>query len=86
MRKRQVNVADRLGLHARMAAKIVQAASRFKCSISLAVNGRSANARHILAVMLLAASVGSAILIETDGADEAEALEALTTLIGNQSA
>jgi len=82
MRKQEVSVVNILGLHARLAAKVVQAASRFKCSVSLAFNGRTANARNILAVMLLAASVGSTILIETDGPDEAEAIDALTSLIG----
>lgn len=81
MRKQEVSVGNTLGLHARLAAKIVQAASNFKCSVSLAFNGRTANARNILAVMLLAASVGSTIRIETDGPDEVEAIDALTSLI-----
>ena len=84
MQARHVKVADTLGVHARLAAKIVQLVSRFKCSVSLAFNGRSANARNILAVMLLAASVGSTILIEADGPDEAEAIAALTSLIGQR--
>ena len=64
MQTRHVNVTSTLGVHARLAAQIVQMASRFKCSVSLAFNGRTANARNILAVMLLAASVGSTIMIE----------------------
>jgi phosphocarrier protein len=83
MQTRQVNVANTLGVHAGLSARIVHLASRFKCSVSLAFNGRTANARNILAVMLLAASVGSTILIETSGPDEAEAIEALTSLIGS---
>jgi phosphocarrier protein len=85
MQTRQVNVANILGVHARLAAKIVQLASRFKCNVSLAFNGRTANARNILAVMLLAASVGSTIRIETNGPDEAEAIDALTSLIADRS-
>jgi phosphocarrier protein len=85
MQKRQVNVANVLGVHARLAAKIVQLSSRFKCSVSLAFNGRTANARNILAVMLLAASVGSTILIETNGPDESEAIDALISLLGDRS-
>jgi phosphocarrier protein len=85
MQMRQVNVANTLGVHARLAAKIVQLASRFKCNVSLAFGGRTANARNVLAVMLLAASVGSKIMIETNGPDEAEAIDALTTLLGNRS-
>ena len=60
-------------------------ASRFTCSVSLAFKGRKANARNVLAVMLLAASVGSTILIEASGPDEAEALEALSSLIGDRA-
>lgn len=82
MQTRQVNVANTLGLHARLAAQIVQLASRFKCSVALAFNGRTANARNLLAVMLLAASVGSTIMIEANGPDEAEAVDALASLIG----
>ena len=83
MQTRQVKVGNTLGLHARLAAQIVQVASRFTCSVSLAFKGRTANARHILAVMLLAASVGGTILIEASGPDEAEALDALSSLIGD---
>jgi phosphocarrier protein HPr len=85
MQTRQVNVANSLGVHARLAAQIVQLASRFRCSVSLALNGRTANARNILAVMLLAASVGSTISIEASGPDEAEALEALSSLIEDRA-
>ena len=82
MQKRQVHVAHRLGLHARLAAQIVHLASTFSSNVSLAFKGRKADARNVLAVMLLAASVGSTISIEVSGPDEAEALEALTGLIG----
>jgi phosphocarrier protein HPr len=85
MQTRQVKVADKLGIHARVAAQIVHRASRFTSSISLVVNGRTANARNVLAVMLLAASVGSTISIEANGADEAQAVDALSSLIGNRS-
>ena len=85
MQTRQVNVASSLGIHARLAAQIVHLSSRFTCSVSLAFKGRQANARNVLAVMLLAASVGSSILIEASGPDEAEALEALSSLIGDRA-
>ena len=85
MQTRQVNVGNTHGLHARLAAQIVHVASRFTCSVSLAFKGRTANARNILAVMLLAASVGSTILVEASGPDEAEALDALSSLIGDRS-
>lgn len=82
MRTRQVHVANRLGLHARLAAQIVNVASTFSSNVSLAFKGRKADARNVLAVMLLAASVGSTISIEVSGVDESEALDALTNLIG----
>jgi phosphocarrier protein len=85
MQTRQVNVANSLGLHARLAAQIVYLASRFSSSVSLGFKGRRADARNVLAVMLLAASVGSTILIEASGPDEAEAIAALSSLIGDQS-
>jgi phosphocarrier protein len=85
MQTRQVNLGNALGLHARLAAQIVHVASRFTCSVSLAFKGRTANARSVLAVMMLAASVGGTILIEASGPDEAEAVEALSSLIGDRS-
>ena len=84
MQSRQVNVASTLGLHARLAAQVAHLASSFRCSVSLAFKDRTANARNVIAVMLLAASVGGTILIETSGPDEAEALEAISSLIENR--
>ena len=84
MQTRQVHVSNRLGLHARLAAQIVYLSSRFSSRVSLAFKGRRADARNVLAVMLLAASVGSTISIEVSGPDEAEALDALTNLIGGR--
>ena len=81
MQTRLINVSNSLGLHARLAAQVVHLASRFKCRISLGFRDRTANARSVLAVMLLAANVGSTILIETSGPDEAEALDAISSLI-----
>ena len=82
MQKIQVKVTNALGVHARPSAKIAQLASRFSCSVWLAVRERRVNARNIVAVMLLAAGVGSTITIETSGADEKEAIDALIDLIG----
>jgi phosphocarrier protein HPr len=81
MQKIQVKVTNALGVHARPSAKIAQLASMFSCSVWLAVKGRRADARSVVAVMLLAAGVGSTITIETSGADEKEAIDALTDLI-----
>jgi phosphotransferase system HPr (HPr) family protein len=85
MKTRQVTVGNTFGLHARLAAQVVHVASRFTCSVSLAFKGRTANARNVLAVMLLAASVGGTILIEASGPDEGEALDALSSLLADRS-
>jgi len=84
MQTRKVTVRNPLGVHARFSARIVHRASSFRCAVSLALNGRTANARNIIAVMLLAASAGSTITIETVGSDEREAMEALIEMISNQ--
>ena len=85
MKTRQVTVGNTLGLHARLAAQVVHVAPKFKCSVSLAFKGRTADARNVIAVMLLAASVGGTILIEANGPDEAEALDTLTSLLGDRA-
>ena len=86
MQKIQVKVTNALGVHARPSARITQLASKFACSVWLAVPGRRANARSIVGVMSLAAAVGSTITIETSGPDEKEAIDALTELIGREFA
>jgi phosphocarrier protein HPr len=83
MQKIQVNVTNALGIHARLSAKIAQLASTFSCSVWLAAKGRRADARSVVAVMLLAAAVGSTITIEASGPDEKEAIDALADLISH---
>jgi phosphocarrier protein HPr len=80
MQMRELSVINRLGLHARACARIVQIASRFRCNVSLVVKGRRASARNIVAVMLLTASVGTTVRLETDGPDEVAAMRAITAL------
>ena len=84
MQKREVNVTNPLGVHARPSAKIVQLASKFRSAVSLTLDGRTANARNIVAVMLLAAGAGSTITVETIGPDEREAMNALIDLISDR--
>jgi len=86
MQKVQVKVTNALGIHARPSAKIAHLASMFSCTVWLAIPGRRANARSIVAVMSLAAAVGSTITIETNGPDEKEAIDALIDLIGREFA
>ena len=83
MPQREAEIVNKLGLHARAAAKLTQLAGRFKSDIWLSRNGQRVNAKSIMGVMMLAASRGSSISIETSGEDENEALQALVDLIGN---
>src|SRR2546430_17711279 len=78
-----VAIVNRFGLHARAAAKVVRLASQFKCSVSLVLNGRRASASSMLAVMMLAATMGSVVRLETSGPDEAAAMTAMVHLIGD---
>jgi len=83
MLQREVEVVNKLGLHARASAKLTQLAGQFKSNVWLARNGKRVNAKSIMGVMMLAAAKGSTIGIETDGPDEADAMQALTALIAN---
>ncbi len=81
MLQREVEIINKLGLHARASAKLTQTAGRFQASIWVARNGRRVNAKSIMGVMMLAAAMGSKITVEADGPDEAQAMEAVTGLI-----
>ena len=84
MQQREIEIVNKLGLHARAAAKLTQLAARFPCEVSLSRNGRKVNAKSIMGVMMLAANKGSKVTLETDGVDEAAAIEALAALIGDK--
>lgn len=81
MIKQQFTILNKLGLHARAAAKLVECASRFSCEIWLVRDQKKANAKSILNVMMLGANQGSQIEISVNGIDENAALAALATLI-----
>jgi phosphocarrier protein HPr len=81
MQKRDIEIINKLGLHARASAKLTQLASSFKCDVSLERNGRRVNAKSIMGVMMLAAGKGTTISIDTDGDDEAAAMDGLVALI-----
>ncbi|MBS0311092.1 MAG: HPr family phosphocarrier protein [Proteobacteria bacterium] len=83
MQQRDVEIVNRLGLHARPSARLTQLASSFKSSVFMSRNGRRVNAKSIMGVMMLAAAKGSTITLETDGDDEAEAIDALAGLISS---
>ena len=77
-------IINKLGLHARASAKLSQLASTFTCEIWLTRNNRRVNAKSIMGVMMLAAGMGSSVLIETEGVDAQAALKALEALIANK--
>jgi phosphocarrier protein HPr len=81
MLQQEVQIINKLGLHARASAKLTQLASSFKCEVMLSRNNRRVNAKSIMGVMMLAAAKGSTINIETNGENEAEAIQALVKLI-----
>ena len=83
MQQREVEIINKLGLHARASAKLTQLAAKYQCDVSLARNGRKVNAKSIMGVMMLAAGKGSRVTLETDGPDETEALNAIIALIGD---
>lgn len=84
MLQREVEIINKLGLHARASARLTQVAGRFGADVWLSRNGRRVNAKSIMGVMMLAAAKGSTIVIETEGPDEAEAMQALRELIANR--
>ena len=83
MLQREAEIINKLGLHARASAKLTQLAGQFASNIWVARNGKRVNAKSIMGVMMLAAAKGATLIIETDGPDEAAAMQALTALIAN---
>jgi phosphocarrier protein HPr len=83
MRQQEAEIVNKLGLHARAAAKLTQLAAKYQCDVSLARNGRKVNAKSIMGVMMLAAGKGTRVVLETDGPDEEEAMNAIVALIGD---
>ncbi|KHD68038.1 phosphocarrier protein HPr [Xanthomonas phaseoli pv. phaseoli] len=80
MLERELIVSNRLGLHARATAKLVQTLSSYRSNATLAAKGREVNAKSIMGVMMLAAGQGTSVVVRLDGEDEAEALQALVDL------
>ena len=84
MLQQDIEIVNKLGLHARASAKLTQIAGQFKSEIWIARNERRVNAKSIMGVMMLAANKGSTIHLEINGADEGEAMEALAALISER--
>ena len=79
-----IEIINRLGLHARAAAKFVQTAAGFTCDISVEKGPKRVNGKSIMGLMMLAASQGSMLVITTNGEDDERALTALENLINNK--
>jgi phosphocarrier protein len=79
----EVEIINKLGLHARASTKLTQMASKFVSEVWITRNGRRVNAKSIMGVMMLAAAQGSFVMIEADGTDEQLAIDALKALIAD---
>jgi phosphocarrier protein len=84
MAQTEAEIVNKLGLHARAAAKLTEVAGGFAAEIWLSRNGRRVNAKSIMGVMMLAAGKGSRVLIEAEGEDADGAIAALTGLIAGR--
>ncbi len=84
MTSAELQIVNKLGLHARASAKLTQVASRFACDIWLTRNGRRVNAKSIMGVMMLAAGKGATVTLEAEGAEEGAAVQALSKLAADR--
>ncbi len=80
MIERQLLVANKLGLHARATAKLVQTLAPYRCNATLTAKGREVNAKSIMGVMLLAAGHGTPVMLRVEGDDETAAADAIAAL------
>lgn len=84
MIRNTTTIVNKLGLHARASAKLTKLAGSYPCEVWMTRNGRRINAKSIMGVMMLAAGLGSQVTLETDGPQEAEAMQALQDLINDK--
>ena len=84
MQQREVEIINKFGLNAHACTRLTQLAAKYQCDVSLARSGRKVNAKSLMGVMMLAAAKGSRVVLETDGPDEAEALDAIVALINDR--
>ena len=80
----EIEITNKLGLHARASAKFVETASKFDANIEIEKDNKKVNGKSIMGIMMLAASKGSIIKLHIDGNEQQQASEALTTLIKNK--
>ena len=83
MQKREITIVNRLGLHARAAAKLVTLCTRYQSAVTVYANGKRADGRRLIALLMLSASLGVQVSIEASGPDEAKAMSAITRLISD---
>ena len=81
MQQREVEIINKLGLHARASAKLTQLAAKYQSDVQMSRNGRKVNAKSIMGVMMLAAGKGAKVTIEIEGPDESDAMTAIVGLI-----
>ncbi len=84
MAEKKITIINKLGLHARAAAKLINTTSRFSADIRLIKDGREVDAKSIMSVMMLAASKGTELTVKAEGDDQSEALSAIEGLINNR--
>lgn len=84
MLQETATISNKLGLHARASAKLTKLAASFECEVWMSRGERRINAKSIMGVMMLAAGIGSQVLLETNGVDEQEAMQALLDLINDK--
>ena len=84
MTRTEIEITNKLGLHARASAKLTQLATGFESEVWMEKGSRRVNAKSIMGVMMLAAEKGAKVIVETAGSDEQAAMEALLKLIGNK--
>ena len=84
MIQQELEIINKLGLHARASAKFTQMAARYKSDVWLTRNGRRINAKSIMGVMMLAAGKGAKVTLEADGPDEGDAIDALSGLVNDR--
>lgn len=84
MIEREVEIVNRLGLHARAAAKLVHLAGRYQSRVTLMKDGEEVDGKSILGVLLLAAAQGARLTLRCDGEDEQEAIQSIVALIADR--
>jgi phosphotransferase system HPr (HPr) family protein len=81
--RQRLTIRNRLGMHARAAARFVHAASAFRAKITVSRSEKTMDGKSILGLLLLAAAFGAEIEVAAEGVDEAAAVEALSSLVEN---